>query len=113
MHELSLIGSVLGILEQQAAAEHFRRVTKVCLAVGELSNVEIQSLTFCFAAARRGSLADDAELSILMIPGEAWCEKCKRAVHIAQRIDPCPLCGAWGLTVTDGDKIAVMELEVE
>ena len=113
MHELSLIGSVLGILEQQAAAEHFKRVTKVCLGVGALSNVEIQSLRFCFAAARKGSLAGDAELSILTIPGEGWCEHCKRTVHIGQRFDSCPFCGAWGLSVTDGDKIIVMELEVE
>ena len=92
---------------------HVLRRLKVCLSVGELSNVEIQSLRFCFAAARKGSLAGDAELSIVTIPGEGWCEHCKRTVHIGQRFDPCPSCGARGLTVTDGDKITVMELEVE
>ena len=46
MHELSLIGSVLRIVEEQAVAEHFQRVINVCLGVGELSNVEIQSLSF-------------------------------------------------------------------
>ena len=113
MHELSLIGSVLKIVERQATAEHFERVTNVCIGVGELSNVEIQSLSFCFGIARRGSIAHDAQLSIRKIPGEAWCEKCKRAVHIAHRFDPCPFCGTWGLTVIDGDKVTVMELEVE
>ncbi len=113
MHELSLIGSVLRIVEQQATAEHFQRVTNVCLGVGELSNVEIQSLSFCFGIAKRGSIAHDAELSIRTIPGEAWCEECEKTVHIALRIDACPSCGTWGLTVTDGDKVTVVELEVE
>ena len=39
MHELSLIGSVLRMVEEQAVAEHFQSVISVCLGVGELSNV--------------------------------------------------------------------------
>jgi hydrogenase nickel incorporation protein HypA/HybF len=113
MHELSLIGSVLRIVEEQAVAEHFQRVITVCLDVGELANVEIQALVFCFGIARRGSLAHDAKLSIRTIPGEAWCENCKKKIHVALRTDPCPCCRAWGLSVTGGDQITIRELEVE
>jgi hydrogenase nickel incorporation protein HypA/HybF len=113
MHELSLIGSVLRIVEEQAVAKQFERVIRVCLGVGELSNVEIQALVFCFGIARRGSLAHNAKLSVQTIPGEAWCEKCEKSVHIGLRTDPCPWCGTWGLSVTDGDQITVIELEVE
>jgi hydrogenase nickel incorporation protein HypA/HybF len=113
MHELSIIGSVLKMVEEQAIAEHFDRVIRVCLGVGELSNVEIQALVFCFAIARKGSLAHDARLSIETIPGEAWCENCQKKVHIAFRIDPCPACGSWGVSVTNGDQITIKELEVE
>ena len=110
MHELSLIGSVLRIVEEQAVAKHFQRVISVCLGV-EVSNVEIQALVFCFGI-ETGSLAN-ARLCIQMIPGQAWCEKCKKSVHIALRTDPCPHCGIWGLSVTDGDQITIRELEVE
>jgi hydrogenase nickel incorporation protein HypA/HybF len=113
MHELSLIGSVLRIMEEQAVAEHFQRVISVCLGVGELSNVESEALVFCFGIARRGSLAHNAKLSVQTIPGEAWCEKCERSVHIALRTDACPSCGLWGLSVTDGDQVTVIEVEVE
>jgi hydrogenase nickel incorporation protein HypA/HybF len=113
MHELSLIVSVLRIVEEQAVAEHFQRVISVCLGVGELTNVEIEALVFCFGIARRGSVAHNARLSIQTISGEAWCEKCKKSVHIALRTDPCPCCGTWGLSVTDGDQITIKELEVE
>ena len=113
MHELSLIGSVLRIVEEQAVAENFQRVISVCLGVGELSNVQVEALVFCFGIARRGSLAHNARLCINTIPGEAWCEQCKKSVHIAFRTDACPCCGTWGLSVTDGDQITVRELEVE
>ena len=113
MHELSIMGSVLKMVEEQAVTEHFHRVISICLGVGELSNVEIQALVFCFAIARKGSLAHDARLSIETIPGEAWCEHCQNKVHIAFRIDPCPCCGSWGVSVTDGDQITIKELEVE
>jgi hydrogenase nickel incorporation protein HypA/HybF len=113
MHELSLIVSVLRIVEEQAVAEHFQRVISVCLGVGELTNVEIEALVFCFGIARRGSVAHNARLSIQTISGEAWCEKCEKSVHIALRTDPCPCCGTWGLSVTDGDQITIKELEVE
>jgi hydrogenase nickel incorporation protein HypA/HybF len=110
VHELSIIGAVLKMVEEQAVAEHFDRVISICLGVGELSNVEIQALVFCFAIARKGSLAHDARLSIETIPGEAWCENCQKKVHIAFRIDPCPACGSWGVSVTNGDQIT-MEVE--
>ena len=113
MHELSLMESVLRMMEAQAVAKKFRRVINVCLGVGELSNVEVEALVFCFGIAKRGSLAHNASLCIHTIPGEAWCEKCKRTVHIALRTDACPCCGIWGLAVTDGDQITLRELEVE
>jgi hydrogenase nickel incorporation protein HypA/HybF len=113
MHELSLIGAVLRMVEEQAVAEQFQKVISVCLGVGELSNVEIEALVFCFGVARRGSVAHDASLSIQTIPGEAWCEKCGKRVRIAIRTEPCPCCGTWGLSITSGDQITVKELEVE
>ena len=113
MHELSLIGSVLRIVEEQSVAKHFQRVNSVCLGVGELSNVEIHALVFCFEIARRGSLAHNAKLSFRRFPGRRWCETCRKNVHIAFRTDACPSCGGWGLSVTGGDQITVIELEVE
>ena len=62
MHELSLVGSVLRIVEEQTVAENFQRVISVCLGVGELSNVQVEALVFCFGIAKRGSVAHNARL---------------------------------------------------
>lgn len=113
MHELSLIGSVLNLVLERSVTDHFERVNRVCLGVGELSNVEIEALVFCFGIAKRGSPAHNAALVIKSIPGKAWCQACQKIVHIAVRSDACPSCDGWGLSVTDGDQITLIEIEVE
>jgi hydrogenase nickel incorporation protein HypA/HybF len=113
MHELSLIRSVLNLILERSVTDHFERVNRVCLGVGELSNVEVEALVFCFGVAKRGSLAHDAALVVKSIPGKAWCQTCQNIVHIAVRSDTCPSCGGWRLSVTDGDQITVIEIEVE
>ena len=113
MHELSLIRSVLNLILERSGPDHFERVNLVRLGVGELANAEVEALVFCFGVAKRGSLAHDAALVIKNIPGKAWCQTCQSNVHIAVRSDACPSCGGWGLSVTDGDQVTVIEIEVE
>jgi hydrogenase nickel incorporation protein HypA/HybF len=113
MHELSLCEGILRILEEQAEAQGFRRVRTVQLEIGALAGVEIEALRFGFDAVMRDSLAQDARLEVLGLPGLAWCMGCAEAVEIAQRYDPCPRCGSHQLQVTGGDQMRIKELEVE
>lgn len=113
MHEMSLCEGILSILEDQAKAQSFARVTMVRLEIGALSGVEIPALRFGFDAVMRGSLADGARLEIVEEPGQAWCVDCSRTVLIQQRYDACPICGGVRLRVTGGESMRVKELEVE
>lgn len=113
MHEMSLCESVLRILEDSAASRGFARVKTVWLEIGALTCVEPEAMRFCFAAVTRGSLAEQADLEIINVAGEAWCERCASSVPITQRFDACPECGAFPLRVTDGEQTRVKELEVE
>ncbi len=60
MHEMSLCQGVVRILEEQAAAHAYKRVKTVRLEVGPLATVEPEALRFCFDAATRGTLAENA-----------------------------------------------------
>lgn len=113
MHEMALMGGVLRILEEQARAQAFSRVTVVRLECGALSHAEPEALEFCFAAASPGTLAEGARLEILRPPGQAWCMDCCESVEIAARGDACPRCGGYKLHVTGGDELRVKDLEVE
>lgn len=113
MHELSLVESMLGIIEQEARARGFARVLAVRVAVGELGSVEPQALQFCFDAVCRGSLADGASLLIERVPGRAWCMDCSRQVALHDRLADCPECGGFALQIERGDELRLLDLEVQ
>jgi len=113
MHEMSLCESILQTLEQQAPIQNYRRVKTVWLEIGALAGVEIDALRFSFDIVVQGSLAEQARLEIIEIPGQAWCLPCGRSVTVEQRYEPCPRCGSHQLQVTDGEQMRIKELEVE
>lgn len=113
MHEMSLAESVREIVEEAARAHAARRVGRVRLEIGRLSQVEVDAMRFAFDVVMRGSLADGAALEIVESPGTAWCMRCSQQVEIAQRGDACPSCGSYQLQVTGGERMRVIDLEIE
>jgi len=113
MHEISLCESILQVMEDHAARQGFTRVNTVWLEIGGLSGVEVEAMRFGFDAVTRGTLADQARLEIIEVPGRAWCMQCSKSVAVAQRFDACPDCGSYQLQVTGGDEMKIKELEVE
>ncbi|MBD1545467.1 hydrogenase maturation nickel metallochaperone HypA [Roseibium aggregatum] len=112
MHEMSICESILGLLRDQAQAQDFSKVERVCLEIGPLSGVEIEALKFGFDVVMRDTLADGARLEIIETPGTAWCMPCGQSVAIEERFDACPLCGSHQLQVTGGEELRIKELEV-
>ena len=112
MHEMSLCESVLQVLEDNAESRGFERVKTVWLEIGELSGVELEAMRFSFGAVTRGTLADQARLEIIEMPGRAWCMQCGKTVRVRQRFDACPDCGGYQLQVTGGEEMRIKELEV-
>ena len=112
MHEMSLCERILQVIEDEAGKRGFERVSQVWLEIGRLAGVEVEALRFSFDIVIRGTLADGAKLSIIDVPGVAWCPHCAKSVPVEQRFDACPKCRGYGLQVTAGDQMQVKELEV-
>jgi hydrogenase nickel incorporation protein HypA/HybF len=113
MHEMALCEGVLAIIAEEAKRHNFTRVRVVRLEIGKLGHVEPQAMRFCFDAVSRGTIAESARVELIDVPGEAWCMRCSKIVAIAQRLDPCPVCGGYQLQVTAGDDLRVKDLEVD
>jgi hydrogenase nickel incorporation protein HypA/HybF len=113
MHEMSLAESVREIVEETARASGAHRVRRVRLEIGALSQVEPEAMRFGFELVMRGSLAESAALEIVQTPGTAWCMKCSQAVTIERRGDACPCCGSLQLQVTGGERMRVMDIEID
>lgn len=113
MHEMSLCESILGVIEKTAAAQNFHKVNRVRLEIGPLAGVEIEAMRFSFDAVTRGSLAEGAELEIIMPAVTAWCMNCAKPVEVTTRFDACPECGGFEVQVTGGDELRIKDMEVE
>ncbi|NBZ88264.1 hydrogenase maturation nickel metallochaperone HypA [Stagnihabitans tardus] len=112
MHEMSLVEGIRSIVIDQAAAHGFTRVTRLRLEVGRFAGVEKPALSFAWDVAMRGSPAEEAELEIIDLPGQALCFDCGTTVEIADRLDPCPLCGGGKLLPQGGDEMRIKDMEV-
>lgn len=112
MHEMSLAEGIRGIVEDQARAHGFSRVKKLRLEIGRFAGVEKSALSFAWDVVMQGSPAEGAELEMLDLPGSALCYDCMKTVEIADRLDPCPLCGGGKLIPQGGDEMRVKDMEV-
>lgn len=113
MHEVSLCEGVVGLIEDEAARQRFRRVKSIVLEIGELSHVEGQAMEFCFDAVSHGTVAEGARLDIVTVAGVGWCPDCQASLPMIERYGACPRCGGSRLRITAGDELRVLEMEVE
>jgi hydrogenase nickel incorporation protein HypA/HybF len=113
MHEMSLAESILNIIEDEAQAQQFRRVLGVRLEIGKLAAVEPEAMRFAFAAVMRDTLAADARLELVETAGQGCCADCGAIVQMDEPLALCPQCGSGRVHVTGGDRMRVLDLEVE
>lgn len=112
MHEMSICESIRGIVEDEARSQGFASVQRICLEIGQLAGVEVEALRFGFDVVMRGSVAEQAVLEIVEVPGQAWCMACADHVPVSKRYDACPACGSHQLQVTAGEDMKIREMEV-
>ncbi len=112
MHEVSLAGGILRVVEESAARERFVAVRRLTLEVGALAGVDEHALRFALAAIAPGTCLEGAEFVLETPPGAAWCFGCARTVAVASRLDACPSCGGTGLIATGGLDLRVKDLIV-
>jgi len=113
MHEVSLIESVVALVEDERRKQDFSRVRMIKLRVGAIGHAEPAALRFCFDAVTSGTIADGARLEIETVAGAGWCAECQRTVALGERFASCPVCGSARVRMTAGNELAVAEMEVE
>ena len=113
MHELSLAGGIVRLVEDAAARERFQHVRVLRLEAGALSGVEVRALRFALDASTPGTCLEGARIEIEETPGTAWCLGCNQSVPIMSRVDACPQCGSVRLQPTGGTELRVLDLLVD
>lgn len=112
MHEASLAGGVLQLVEDTAVREGFSRLLSLRLEAGQLAGVDVRALRFALESLAPGTVLDGVQIEIEEPPGKAWCMGCAQTVAIAQRGDACPVCGGYQLQPTGGMELRVIDMQV-
>ncbi len=114
MHELSLVESILQIVEEYAAKEGFSRVTALRLSFGKLSSVVPQALSFAFEVQSKGTRAEGAALELEILPAVIRCLACEKDVEIDRFEARCPLCKGFDVLLVGGtEELKLLELDVD
>jgi hydrogenase nickel incorporation protein HypA/HybF len=113
MHELSLAGGIVQLVEDAAEREQFTKVKVLRLEAGALSGVEVRALRFALESMVGGTCLAGARIDIDEPAATAWCLGCNQSVTILSRVDPCPQCGGHRLQPTGGTELRVVDLLVD
>ena len=113
MHESGLTEDLFAHTMQHAREANARRVARVRVIIGALSDATPDSIRFYFNTLAPGTVAEGAELEFDSAPGQAHCKACGRDVSIDDLIAVCPACGEFALTVTGGNAVYLDSLDLE
>ncbi len=115
MHELPITKRILDIVLHHAAGQNVRRIVRVHLRVGALSDLEDHWIQHYFNYLSRGTLAEHAELAITRTPLTVRCRSCTRTLEITRddlgRAN-CPDCGDTGCELVAGREYFIENMEV-
>ncbi len=118
MHEMALMRNVVDmVLEECKHSDDIIRVVSVHLTIGEMRDVIDEYVPSMFRFLARGTIAEDAEVSIEHVPMRVRCLGCGEIF----RIDPhdqgtwtCPRCDAFqNYRLFSGDEFRIDLIEVE
>jgi len=115
MHELSLIQSLLNIVEQYADREKFSRVRSLKLSFGRLSCLDQKSLEFAFSVQSVGTVVERANLDFEILPARIYCFSCEEDIILPGALeDCCPRCKGQDIVLSGGtEELKLLEMDVD
>jgi hydrogenase nickel incorporation protein HypA/HybF len=115
MHELQITERILDIVLKHANTNEVRRVVRVHLKIGALSDLEDEWIQHYFDYLSRGTVAENAQLAITRTPALLSCQSCGCSFE-AERQElgsaKCPECGDTNLELAAGREYLIENMEV-
>jgi hydrogenase nickel incorporation protein HypA/HybF len=112
MREQNAIQSILAKVLLKAR-ESNRPIMSIQLAIGEISELDQNSIREQWADLARGTLAEQAQLNFRLITAELQCMACFSKYHpVSGKID-CPQCGSYGAKILSGEEFHLESIELD
>ncbi len=113
MHELSICQALIQQVENIAHERDAQSVSLIVIGVGPLSGVEAQLLKNAYSIASAGTLAEQAELTVNVLPLKVKCNQCGCESEATPNKLSCRHCGHWQTQLISGDELMLLSVELE
>nr|WP_320026030.1 hydrogenase maturation nickel metallochaperone HypA [uncultured Acetobacterium sp.] len=110
MHELGILMGVINTVENFAIKNGVTKIQTLVLQIGELSSMIPKYIEDCYPAAVEGTLLQETELKIEILPGNAICQSCNSVFNLIENKDICPNCGTQDWEILSGKEFMIKEI---
>ena len=108
VHELGIAGAVLRAVERRAAG---RRVRRARVRAGVLLRISAPALNQAFIVVSDGTVADGAQLDVVIEPARLSCRSCGRITLADRMLAACPGCRETRLDLQSGDGLVLESVQ--
>jgi hydrogenase nickel incorporation protein HypA/HybF len=113
MHELTLAMETVELVAREAKKTGASLIHEIRVEVGNLSGVEADAFEFALELIVKGSLLENAKISLIRTQGKGKCTDCNLEFIMKQRLDTCPACNSVPSKIIDGEDFKVLSMVVE
>lgn len=114
MHEMTLVSSIIDIVNSYKNQYKFKKVNSLKLSFGQLSCVNQDSLTFAFDALSEDTVLKNCKLIFEIIPPKITCNNCNKESIVTDDFSKCTYCGSNDIYLSGGmEELKILELDVE
>jgi hydrogenase nickel incorporation protein HypA/HybF len=110
MHEVGVMIEVVKTVENFARNNGVTKIQTLVLQIGELSSMIPKYIEECYPAAVDGTLLQDTELKIDILPGNAICHKCNKVFNLIENHNICPHCQSRDWEILCGKEFMIKEI---
>jgi hydrogenase nickel incorporation protein HypA/HybF len=115
MHELQITERILNVVLKHAEGREVRRVVRIHLRIGALSDLEDEWIQHYFDYLSRGTVAENAQLAITRSLLVMSCRSCSCSFEIKRQelgSARCPECGDSDSELVAGREYLIEKMEV-
>ena len=107
---MSIALSIVEAVDVKARAEGAGKISGIDLLIGKLAGIEPESLKFCFSAAAKGTLAENALLAIDEPEGIG---ECGTRFPVTFYYAECPKCRSLRINIVSGEEFLIQSITIE
>ena len=113
MNELDSTKGILDKILQQAHTSNATRIKVAHLAIGEISELNSDSIQKHWNELSKNTVAENAGLHFRIITAEVQCMSCFKKYHPKNGVIHCTNCGSYGAKILTGEEFHVESIEMD